>query len=80
MDAALKNYVNRELNRMLTQEKPKTIYMAKLPRNPGIHTGGQRDVQKLTKVTGDTHFLRMWKKGFVTERLQWKCEKDGVVL
>lgn len=78
MNAALKNYVNRELNRMLTQEKPKTIYMAKLPRNPGMHTGGQRDVQKLTKVTGDTHFLRMWKKGFVTERLQWKCEKDGV--
>lgn len=67
MDAALQNYVNRELNRMLAQEKPKTIYMAKLPRNPGMMKG-----------TGDTHFLRMWKKGFVTERLQWKCQQNGV--
>lgn len=67
MDAALKNYVNRELNRMLAQEKPKTIYMAKLPRNPGMMKG-----------TGDTHFLRMWKKGLVTGRLQWKCEQNGV--
>lgn len=67
MDAALKNYVNRELNRMLAQEKPKTIYMAKLPRNPGMMKG-----------TGDTHFLRMWKKGLVTERLQWKCQQNGV--
>ena len=67
MDAALKNYVNREINRMLAQEKPKTIYMAKLPRNPGMMKG-----------TGDTHLLRMWKKGFVTERLQWKCQQNGV--
>ncbi len=68
MDAELKNYVNMEINRMLAQEKPKVIYMAKLPRNPGIPVKG----------TGDTHFLRMWRKGFVTERLQWKCQKDGV--
>lgn len=68
MDTALKNYVNMELNRMLALEKPKTIYMAKLPRNPGM----------MMKGTGDTHFLRMWKKGFVTERLQWKCRQNGV--
>lgn len=42
--------------------------MAKLPRNSGMHTKG----------TGDTHLLRMWKKGFVTERLQWKCQKNGI--
>lgn len=68
MDAALKNYVNMEINRMLAQEKPKTIYMAKLPRNPRM----------MMKGTGDTHLLRMWKKGFVTERLQWKCKKNGI--
>ena len=78
MDAALKNYVNRELNRMLAQEKPNTIYMAKLPRNPGMHTSRHHNDQKITKGTGDTHFLRMWKKGFVTERLQWKCQQNGV--
>lgn len=68
MDAALKNYINREINRMLESEKPKAIYMAKLPRNPGMSMKG----------TGDTYFLKMWKKGFVTERIQWKCEKNGV--
>lgn len=78
MDAALRNYVNMEINRMLEQEKPKTVYMAKLPRNSGMHTAGQRDVRQLTKGTGDTHLLRMWKKGYVTERLQWKCQKNGI--
>lgn len=68
MDAALKNYVNMEINRMLAQEKPKMVYMAKLPRNSGM----------MMKGTGDTHLLRMWKKGFVTERLQWKCRKNGI--
>ena len=78
MDAALRNYVNMEINRMIAQEKPKTVYMAKLPRNSGMHTAGQRDVRQLTKGTGDTHLLRMWKKGYVTERLQWKCQKNGI--
>lgn len=68
MDAALKNYVNMEINRMLAQEKPKAVYMAKLPRNPGMLMSG----------TGDTHLLRMWKKGFVTERLHWKCRKNDI--
>ena len=68
MNAALKNYVNMEINRMLTQEKPKAVYMAKLPRNQGMQRKG----------TGNTHLLRMWKKGFVTERLQWKCRKNGI--
>lgn len=77
MDAALKNYVNMEINRMLEQEKPGTIYMAKLPRNAGIHAARQ-DAQQQMKGTGDTYFLRMWRKGFVTERLQWKCRQNGI--
>lgn len=68
MDAALKNYVNMEINRMLKEEKPRAIYMAKLPRNPGMAMKG----------TGDTYFLRLWKKGFVTERIQWKCQNNGI--
>lgn len=78
MDAALKNYVNMEINRMLAQEKPKVIYMARLPRNPGMHTTGYGDARQIPKSTGDTHLLRMWKKGFVTERLRWKCEKNSI--
>lgn len=78
MDAALKNYINMEINRMLTQEKPGVIYMAKLPRNPGMHTAEPCDDQQFLKGTGDTHFLRMWRKGFVTERIQWKCQENGI--
>lgn len=78
MDDALKNYVNKEINRMIAQEKPEAVYMAKLPRNPGMHTAGHRDVRQYAKGTGDTHLLRMWKKGFVTERLQWKCRKNDI--
>lgn len=66
MEEALKNYINRELNRMLAEEKPEKIYMAKLPQNPG---GGAEAGQYL---------LRVWKKGYVTERLRWKCRKNAV--
>lgn len=66
MEAALKNYVNKEINRMLAEEKPQKIYMAKLPRNPGNGAGTSQ------------HLLRVWKKGYVTERLQWKCRQNNI--
>jgi len=68
MDAALRNYVNMEINRMLEQEKPKVIYMVKLPRNAGMSVKG----------TGNTYFLKLWKKGVLTERINWKCQGNGV--
>ena len=70
MDAALKNYVNMEINRMLEKEKPKEIYMVKLPRNTGMAMKG----------TGNTYFLRIWKKGFVTERIKWKCQNSSICI
>jgi len=68
MEAALKNYINKEINRMLAEEKPGKIYMAKLPRNPGSGNG----------VGTSQYFLRVWKKGYVTERLQWKCRQNDI--
>lgn len=65
-EAALKNYINREINRLLAEEKPAKIYMAKLPQNPG------------GDVDAGQYLLRVWKKGYVTERLQWKCRKNAV--
>ncbi len=62
MEAALKNYINREINRMFADEKPEKIYMAKLPRNPGA----------------GAYLLRVWKKGYVTKRLQWKCRQNDI--
>jgi len=68
MEAALKNYINKEINRMLAEEKPGKVYMAKLPHNPGSKNG---------TVTGQ-YLLRVWKKGYVTERLQWKCRQNNI--
>lgn len=62
MEAALKNYINREINRMFAAEMPAKIYMAKLPPNPG--SGG--------------YLLRSWKKGYVVERLRWKCRQNAI--
>ncbi|MCX4338616.1 MAG: zinc ribbon domain-containing protein [Lachnospiraceae bacterium] len=66
LEAGLKNYVNREINRFFAQEKPEKIYMARLPQNPG----GQVDAGR--------YLLRVWKKGYVIERLQWKSRKNVI--
>ncbi len=65
MEETLKNYINREINRMFAGEKPAKIYMAKLPQNAGGNGAGG-------------YILRVWKKGYVTERLKWKCRQNGI--
>ncbi len=68
MEAAFKNYINMEINRMLAGERPGKIYMAKLPHSPGMGDG-----------TGCSQYLqRAWKRGYVTERLKWKCRQNSV--
>lgn len=66
MDAALRNYVNREINKLFAEEMPSKIYMAKLPQNAGSAEGRS------------LHLLRVWRKGYVTERLKWKCRQNGI--
>lgn len=66
MEEALKNYINREINRMFAEEKPEKIYMAKLPQNPG------------GRAEAGQYLLRVWKKGYVTERLKWKCRQNAI--
>lgn len=68
MVETLKNYVNREINRMFAQEKPAKIYMARLPQNAGGRNGAG---------AGGT-LLQVWKKGYVIERLRWKCRQNGI--
>lgn len=68
MEAALKNYINREINRMFANEKPAKIYMAKLPHNQSGRNG-----------EGANYYLfRVWKKGYVTERIRWKCRQNDI--
>lgn len=68
LESSLKTYVNMELNRLLLQEKPGILYLPKLPVSPTTGKG----------KSGDTFFLRAWKKGYVEERLRFKCRQNSI--
>lgn len=57
-----KAYINREINRLLEEEKPSIVYIPRLPKN--ISPGYNRQLNNA---------LHMWKRGYVTERLKYKC-------
>ncbi|WP_289301824.1 zinc ribbon domain-containing protein [Sporofaciens musculi] len=63
----LHSYVNHELNRFLKIEKPKTVYIVKLPRSCA---GG---VNK--KINNS---VALWQRGYIRERLQLKCKEQSV--
>ena len=67
LDAKLETYINQEINRMLEQEKPKIIY---LPKLPGNSQGGYN--RKINYSIG------IWKKGLIKERLQQKCTQHAI--
>lgn len=67
----LKAYINSEIDRMLKEEKPAVIYIAKLPRSVakrGIRAGNVN--RKLSS----------WQRGYISERLSYKCQINGVRL
>jgi len=65
----LHSYVNQELNRLLKCEKPKTIYMIKLPKP---QKGG-----KSHKINNQ---IAMWQRGYIRERLALKCREQSIEL
>lgn len=69
LEAALHTYVNAEINRLLETEKPKVLYLPKLPRNSkaGIN-------RKINYSVG------MWQRGYVRKRLALKCREQAVDL
>ncbi len=69
LDAKLETYINQEINRMLEQEKPKIIY---LPKLPGNSMGGYN--KKINYSIG------IWKKGLIKQRLQQKCTQHTIEL
>lgn len=68
-EAALHNYVNAEINRMLETEKPKVLYLPKLPATPKV------GFNKRINAT-----VSMWQKGFIKSRLIRKCKERSVEL
>lgn len=67
LDAKLQAYVNQEINRMLETEKPKVIYIPKLPRTS--KAGINRKIN---------YSITVWKRGFVRQRLEQKCKENAV--
>lgn len=67
LDAGIESYVNQEINRMLAEEKPKVIYLPKLPKNSKAEYN-----RKINYSVG------IWKKGLIRERLRQKCLEHSV--
>lgn len=68
-EAALHSYINAEINRMLDTEKPKIIYVPKLP--PAAKAGVNRKINAS---------VSMWQRGFIKSRLMQKCRERSVEL
>lgn len=62
-------YINQELNRFLLTEKPRSVYVAKLPKPGG---GGVN-----RKVNNS---MTMWHRGYIRDRLAQKCREQSVEL
>lgn len=67
LEERLHSYINHELNRFLLEEKPKTVYIVKLPKP---RAGG---VSK--KIN---HSLAQWQRGYIRKRLTQKCAEQSV--
>lgn len=69
LEAALHTYINGEINRMLETERPKVLYIPKLP---GTSSAG---VSKKVNAS-----VTMWQKGYVKGRLVQKCRERSIEL
>lgn len=67
LEERLHSYINQELNRFLREEKPKIIYIVRLPKP---HAGG---VNKRIN-----HSMAQWQRGYIRKRLNQKCQEQTV--
>lgn len=63
------SYINHELNRFLETEKPKKVYIVKLPCS---QSGGVS-----RKIN---HSLALWQRGYIRSRLGQKCMEQSIEL
>lgn len=66
-DAGLYTYINTELNRFIREEKPKVIYIPKLPP-PG----------KLGNNKSYNRNINMWQRAYIRKRLNQKCLEHSI--
>lgn len=63
------SYINHEWNRFFREEKPRIIYIVKLPRP---QAGG-----KNKKINNS---MTLWQRGYIRKRLDQKCKEESVEL
>lgn len=69
LEEQLHTYINQELNRFFRYEKPRTIYLVKLPKPK---TGGFNK-----KINNN---VALWQRGYIRNRLIQKCRDQSVEL
>ena len=68
LEEKLHSYIGRELNRMLEEEKPALVCLARFPR-----------LQPSGYGRNNNYRLSTWHFRYVTDRLEMKCEERGVL-
>lgn len=67
LEAQLHDYINQELNRFLKEERPKTVYLPRLPK-----AGVSGPVRKINYIAST------WQRGYIRSRLKQKCQEQSV--
>lgn len=65
----LHSYINMELNRLIETEKPKVIYIPKLP--PTQKHSGKKEIN---------YSVSTWQRGYIRKRLEQKCKQHSIEL
>lgn len=65
----LHSYINKEINRFIENEKPKVIYLPKLP--PTQKHRGRKDIN---------YSVSTWQRGYIRKRLEQKCKQHSIEL
>ena len=69
IDAKLHTYINQDLNRFISEEKPETIYIPKLPQH--AYGGNYQSSNYITTI---------WEHGYIRKRLSLKCREHNIKL
>lgn len=81
----LHSYINHELNRFFQIEKPRIIYMVKLPGTQNIGTSeyGSKEGRRGDAVFANKkidHSVTVWQRGYIRKRLKQKSDERSVIL
>lgn len=69
MEERLHSYINQEIARFIREEKPKTVYIIKSFAH-----------HERTKDADVNYMLSTWQRGYIKERLTFKCAEQAVLV